>query len=114
MITVITSKRLKQLEEIEQKEYGLSTRLCEVHRWLSEYDWLLMPFWKFVFDGTSRVEMVREEMRTAYKLHLVEKFKEWDTQQAKFNKTIDERAAFPKNTGQTKQKKLSRRQKGRK
>jgi len=69
MITIITSKRLKQLEEIEQREYQLSARLMEAHRWLSEFDWLLDSFWSHVFEGAFAIDFLRERMRDQLKVH---------------------------------------------
>lgn len=66
MITVMSKKRKKELEECEKRLANLTNNIGEAHRWLSQYDWFLNPMWKYLFEAKTFINSARDEMNKAF------------------------------------------------
>lgn len=67
-------KLIRDDEYAQLKEnYAIKSILHEAHRWLSEFDWFLEPFWNHLFrKSPGDIAYCREKMRLA----LIQKLKE--------------------------------------
>lgn len=72
MITVITTKRKKELETREVDWATTSTRLSEAHRWFSEYDLFLKPLWTYLIEGGYGISHARECVAQGLLAHINE------------------------------------------
>ena len=59
-------KLVKQDEyDVLYKAFQRDIKFVEAHRWLSEFDWFLLPFWEYIFQPNyfGGVDYLRTQLR---------------------------------------------------